>query len=179
MLVEIAASFHIKEVKGSMNTLSLHFGINSALDITTLKIERFIRKMRVGIQSFLAQCTNGQYVVIKLLGNPQGRNVLPNELMGGFISRAAGIPVPKNCFVHVSDEFIARHPNIWFETTDGLSWPPGGIHFGSLQRSYGHFPIRSARQAKFASKLKAQWGILALSPFSSLCRMCKLQILRH
>ena len=30
---------------------------------------------------------------------------------------------------------------------------------------------------KFVSKLKAHPGILALSPFSSPCRMCKLQIL--
>jgi hypothetical protein len=29
----------------------------------------------------------------------------------------------------------------------------------------------------FVSKLKAQPGVLALSPFSSLFRMCKLQIL--
>jgi len=98
----------------------------------TLTANRFIRKMRGGAQSVLLQCTDRQYVVVKMVGNPQGPNVLANEFIGSIVSSAVGLPVANGSFVYLSDEFIDRNSGIWFETPEGRCRPPAGVHFGSL-----------------------------------------------
>ncbi|WP_263367838.1 hypothetical protein [Edaphobacter bradus] len=69
---------------------------------------------------------------MKMVGNPQGPNVLANELIGGLVSRAAGLPVPQGSPVYLSDEFIDQNPGLWFETPEGTRRPEAGLHFGSL-----------------------------------------------
>jgi hypothetical protein len=97
-----------------------------------LTANRFIRKMRGGSQSVLLQCTDSQYVVVKMAGNPQGPNVLANEFIGSTVSTMAGLPVAQGSFVYLSDEFIDRNPDLWFEAPEGRCRPEAGIHFGSL-----------------------------------------------
>jgi hypothetical protein len=67
-----------------------------------------------------------------MFGNPQGPNILANELIGSTVSGATGLPVAKGCLVYLSDEFIDRNPGIWFETPNGNCRPTSGIHFGSM-----------------------------------------------
>lgn len=88
--------------------------------------------MRGGAQSVLLQCTDLQYVIVKMVGNPQGPNVLANEFIGNVVSSAAGLPVPQGSLVYLSDEFIDRNSGMWFESPDGSCRPEAGIHFGSL-----------------------------------------------
>jgi hypothetical protein len=97
-----------------------------------LTANKFIRKMRGGAQSILLRCTDDQYVVVKMAGNPQGPNVLANEFIGSVMSNVAGLPAARGSFVYLSDEFIDRNPAIWFETPEGSCRPEAGIHFGSL-----------------------------------------------
>jgi hypothetical protein len=107
-------------------------GSEALSNSATLTAKKFIRKMRGGAQSVLVQCTDHQYVVVKMVGNPQGPNVLANEFIGSIVSGAAGLPVAKGSFVYLSDEFIDRNSGIWFETPEGNLRPDAGIHFGSL-----------------------------------------------
>lgn len=103
-----------------------------AFDCCVLTANRFIRKMRGGAQSLLMQCTDGQYVIVKMFGNPQGPNILANELIGTAVSSAVGLPVAQGSLVYLSDEFIDQNPALWFETKDGRVRPEAGFHFGSL-----------------------------------------------
>jgi hypothetical protein len=98
---------------------------------SALTANRFIRKMRGGSQSLLMQCTDGQYVIVKMFGNPQGPNVLANEFIGTAVSSAAGLPVTQGRPVYLSNEFIDQNPALWFETENGPRRPEAGLHFGS------------------------------------------------
>lgn len=99
----------------------------------------FIRKMRGGSQSCLVQTADGNFYVVKLLGNPQGSAVLFNEAFGTELMQAVGLPVPQWCPIEISDEFIDCNPGLWFETTTpGHQRPPAGLHFGSRLVIPGH-----------------------------------------
>ena len=97
-----------------------------------LTASKFIRKMKGGGQSLLVQTDEHQFVVVKMVGNPQGPNVLANEVLGGAISSAAGIPVPQGRLIYISEDFIDQNPGAWFETPKGRVRPEPGLHFGSL-----------------------------------------------
>ncbi|WP_188760751.1 hypothetical protein [Edaphobacter acidisoli] len=97
--------------------------------ISTAK--KFIRKMRGGSQAILIQCDDEEYVVVKMLGSPQGANILANEIIGGVIANEAGLPVVPGGCVYLSDDFIDKNPSLWFETPLGRRRPNAGLHFGS------------------------------------------------
>ena len=92
---------------------------------------KFIRKMRGGSQAILVQGDDGEYVVVKMLGSPQGANILANEFIGSAVAFAAGLPVVPGGFVYLSNDFIDKNPGLWFETPLGRRRPDAGIHFGS------------------------------------------------
>jgi hypothetical protein len=66
-----------------------------------------------------------------MTGNPQGPNILANELLGSFIAKSVGLPVSEGKGVYLSDSFIDSHPDLWFELASGRHRPDKGIHFGS------------------------------------------------
>src|SRR5258708_39782165 len=96
-----------------------------------LSAVRCIRKMRGGSEAILVLCDNGHHYVVKMAGNPQGPNVLANELLGSVIANAVGLPVAPGRSVYLSDDFIDGEPEIWFETPTGRRRPVAGLHFGS------------------------------------------------
>src|SRR6185437_4836505 len=92
----------------------------------------FIRRMRGGSQSSLLLCNDGNFYIVKLMGNPQGSTVLFSEALGTELMRVAELSVPMWCPVEISDEFIEKHREIWFQAaTPGRVRPNAGIHFGS------------------------------------------------
>jgi hypothetical protein len=67
-----------------------------------------------------------------MAGNPQGPNVVANEFLGSVIAGAVGLPVAESMAIHMSDHFIDREPDLWFELSSGRKRPDAGLHFGSL-----------------------------------------------
>ena len=97
-----------------------------------LSANKYIRKMKGGSQSILVQCDDNRFYVVKMLGNPQGPNVLANELLGSIIADAVGLPVAEGRLIHISHHFIDSEPDMWFELPYGRKRPEAGLHFGSL-----------------------------------------------
>ncbi len=93
---------------------------------------KFHRKMRGGSQSSLLQTEDGNYYIVKLLGNPQGSSVLFNEAFGSEIMRLIGLEVPDWSPILVSEQFIEETSSLWFEMQgSGYQRPVAGLHFGS------------------------------------------------
>ena len=96
-----------------------------------LSAEKYIRKMNGGSQSILVQANDGRYYVVKMIGNPQGPNILANERLGSFIAKSIGLPTAEGKGIYLSDSFIDSHPDIWFELASGALRPNKGVHYGS------------------------------------------------
>lgn len=93
---------------------------------------KFQRKMRGGSQSSLIQAENGNYYIVKFLGNPQGSGVLLHEVLGSEIMRSIGFETPHWSPIWFSAKFIEENPGLWFETANsGRQRPSVGLHFGS------------------------------------------------
>jgi hypothetical protein len=87
--------------------------------------------MRGGSQSWLIQCNDGKYYIVKMSGNPQGPNVLANELLGSLVVGATGLPVADSSLIYLSDAFIDANSGAWFETGSEKNRPDAGVHYGS------------------------------------------------
>jgi len=51
-------------------------------------------KMRGGSQPALIRCNDGKLYVVKFFNNPQGSNVLANEVLGNELLSALNLPSP-------------------------------------------------------------------------------------
>ena len=109
---------------------------SSAVAATTV-----LRKMRGGSQSVLLRASDGALYVVKMMGNPQGPNVLANEAFGNELARYLGLPVPSWRPISLSDSFLDRNRLCWFESATGLIRPPAGLHFASLALGQGSSAI--------------------------------------
>ena len=97
----------------------------------TVVIERFIRKMCGGSQPILAKASDGSTYVVKFTNNPQGPNVLFNEIAGNELYQACDLPVPAWGPVLVTDSFLDRYPACWIDSDEGELRPEAGLCFGS------------------------------------------------
>jgi hypothetical protein len=97
-----------------------------------LSANKFVRKLSGGSQSNLVQANDSKYYVVKMMGNPQGSNVLANESLGAAVASAVGLPVADNKGIYLSDSFIDSFPDLWFDTPAGRRRPSKGVHLGSL-----------------------------------------------
>jgi hypothetical protein len=91
----------------------------------------FLRKMRGGSQSSLIGASDGNFYVLKLANNPQGRNTLFNEAFGSILSQCLELPVSEWRPIQVSSSFIAMNPDLRFMLAEGIRTPSTGLHFGS------------------------------------------------
>jgi hypothetical protein len=96
-----------------------------------LSAEKYIRKMRGGSQAILVRANDSKYYVVKMMGNPQGPNILANERLGSFIAKSVGLPVTDGKGIYLSDSFIESHPALWFELASERLRPKKGVHYGS------------------------------------------------
>jgi hypothetical protein len=92
---------------------------------------QFVRKMRGGSQPALIRCNDGKLYVVKFFNNPQGPNVLANEVLGNELLNALDLPSPRWRKVFISHNFIKKNTGMFFETHSGYSAIESGFHFGS------------------------------------------------
>lgn len=100
-----------------------------------------LRKMRGGSQSVLLRASDGALYVVKMMGNPQGPNVLANEALGNELASYLGLPVPLWRPICLSDNFLDRNKLCWFESATGPIRPPAGLHFASLALGQDSSPM--------------------------------------
>ncbi|WP_213803506.1 HipA family kinase [Granulicella sp. dw_53] len=117
----------------------------------SLSAVKFVRKMKGGSQSILVQCDDGRFYVVKMIGNPQGANILSNEFLGSAIGAAVGLPVTEGRIIHISNSFLDGEPEAWFESQSGRRRPDAGLHFGSLLVGQ---PFGSERPNEYFSRSK-------------------------
>jgi hypothetical protein len=108
---------------------SAHQSIPSIIDV--VHAVQFVRKMRGGSQPSLIRCNDGKLYVVKFLNNPQGPNVLANEVLGNELLNALNLPSPGWKAVFISSSFLKNNTGMFFETLSGCSAIQSGLHFGS------------------------------------------------
>jgi HipA-like kinase len=92
---------------------------------------RFIRKMRGGAQAHLIEASDGHFYVVKFVNNPQHRRVLINEWLASTFLRYLGLSCPEVAMVRISEEFVARNPDVNLQLGRQSQAPAVGWHFGS------------------------------------------------
>jgi hypothetical protein len=101
------------------------------LDKSTVFVDRYIRKLCGGSQSFLAEASDGFTYVVKFANNPQGPNIPFNESMGSELYRACRLPVPNWKPLFVTNEFLERNPACWLAMPTGRLVPNQGWCFAA------------------------------------------------
>lgn len=99
--------------------------------LLTIEATKVIRSLRGGAQSLLVECNDQRYYILKMASNPQGPNILANELIGTTLARSVGLPVAEPACISLSQNFLDRNPTIYLEGTKGKYRPDVGVHFGS------------------------------------------------
>lgn len=94
-------------------------------------VTHYVRNMRGGSQSILAQAGDGLLYVVKFNNNLQGANLPFNESMGNELHGAVGLPCPAWTPLMVTDAFIDRNKDCWMQTPEGARRPDAGLCFGS------------------------------------------------
>jgi hypothetical protein len=90
-----------------------------------------IRRMRGGAQSHLMRADDGGYYIVKFQNNPQHVRVLANELLGGRIAEALGLPVARPEVIEVTQELIEDTPELHIQKSLGREACRSGLQFGS------------------------------------------------
>ena len=111
---------------------------------------RFVRKMRGGTQAHLLETDDGDFYVVKFLGNPQGKRILVNEWLASHILQHLGVATPAVSPVQISAEFLKASPDVFIQLAHRKLSVAPGTHFGS--RFPGH-PDRVAVYDLFPSAL--------------------------
>ena len=96
-----------------------------------LRAVEHICRMRGGSQPHLMRCSDGNYYVVKLQGNPQGTRTLVNEFLGTRLAGRLGLPIAINHVVVVPEELIRYSEGMVFELPRGSTPCKGGLCFGS------------------------------------------------
>jgi len=81
-----------------------------------------------GSQSSLVSCNDGKLYILKMRENPQGNNVLANEILGAHLLRGFGISSPNVNLISVTEEQCS---SFIFELQSKERKPRPGVHFGS------------------------------------------------
>ena len=92
---------------------------------------RAVRKMRGGAQSWLLEADDGHWYVVKFRNNPQHSRILVNELVASTLLGYLKIAAPEAALVHVSDDFLAKHPEVHLSLGTRRVAVEPGWHFGS------------------------------------------------
>jgi hypothetical protein len=90
-----------------------------------------IRKLRGGAQSHLLAAEDGELYVVKFTNNPQHRRILINEWLANAFLRYLQIHVPQTALIEVSEQFLAKNPDVYFSVGSRRERIVPGVHFGS------------------------------------------------
>jgi hypothetical protein len=96
-----------------------------------ISARRMVRKMRGGAQAHLLEASDGNFYVVKFLGNPQHRRVLTNEMIAGTILKYLQISSPENMLVEVTRDFLRENPDVYLTAGPRRVEVEPGWHFGS------------------------------------------------
>src|SRR3954447_14247933 len=95
-------------------------------------IERIVRRMKGGSQSYLVQGMDRQFYVAKFAANPQGTRTLINEWIATRILKGLGITTPDQAVLRLKDstKYMGATPTFRIGSRDvPIS---SGLHLGSL-----------------------------------------------
>ena len=92
---------------------------------------RLIRKMRGGAQAHLLAADDGHCYVTKFSDNPQHRRILVNEWLAHTLLRYLQIPSPEVAVIQVSNEFLAKEQEVYYQMGARRQPVQPGWHFGS------------------------------------------------
>lgn len=98
---------------------------------TSVTATRFVRALNGGSQPMLVDASDGRQYVVKFANNPQGQNVLCNEVLGAELYRALGLPAPEWRPVLITQNFLLRNPNCRMTASGSRIQPEAGLCFGS------------------------------------------------
>lgn len=91
----------------------------------------FVSKLHGASQPSIIMTTGAELWVVKF-GNFGGPSALLNEVVGTELMALLGLPVPVWTPVRITDEFIDRNPEVWFQGSGVTRFrPEPGLHFGS------------------------------------------------
>jgi hypothetical protein len=76
-------------------------------------------------------CDDKKLYVVKMHPNPQGNNVLANEVLGSFILSGLGLLVPTWRPLTINLKALPLFPELAMATNRGTRFPACGVHFGS------------------------------------------------
>jgi hypothetical protein len=99
-----------------------------------------IRRMRGGTQSHLMRCSDCNCYVVKFPNNPQGIDILSNELLGGRIAQLLGLSVAPGAIVYIDPELVLLSEEMYMERNLQRDPCQAGLCFGSryaTDPSYG------------------------------------------
>ncbi|HTV04220.1 MAG TPA: HipA family kinase [Acidobacteriaceae bacterium] len=109
---------------------------------------RFLYKLGGSSQPCIIEGSDDRFYVVKFYRH-SGERSLMNEVVGHALIRRLGLPCPDWTPIKVSNDFIDRHPGVWFFSENAPSKPCAGFHFASRlidapgeQRTYQMIPHR-------------------------------------
>src|SRR5271170_4097717 len=92
----------------------------------------YIGRTHGGSQAKLVRCSDSAYYVTKFRNNPQGPEILANELLGTLIAREIGLPVPEPAIVDVHPQLVRDTEELVIEYRHRSVPCDSGLCFGSL-----------------------------------------------
>jgi len=90
-----------------------------------------IRKMRGGAQAHLLETEDGDFYVVKFLGNPQHRRILVNEWIAAVVLRYLQISSPQVALIEITTSFLEENPDVCLQLGQRKLTVEPGWHFGS------------------------------------------------
>jgi len=93
-------------------------------------IDRVVRRMRGGSQSFTVVGDDGQFYVAKFQKNPQGTRTLVNEWIGGNLLRRLGVTTPTLRILRLPEHL--ESDDLFFSIGNHRRQITSGLHLGSL-----------------------------------------------
>ena len=95
-----------------------------------VRIERLIRRMRGGSQSYLVQGHDGRFYIAKFTGNPQGNRTLINECITARLLAQLGVSTPH--LVALAYDGSSLNDRALFRIGTREIPVDSGLHLGSL-----------------------------------------------
>jgi HipA-like kinase len=97
-------------------------------------LTKFVRTLHGGSQPHLMMADDGNYCIVKFQGNPQGTNVLVNEMLAAKLLEWLGLSAAATTVVELQPPL---NEELYFETPSGRQPILPGLHFG-VEARYEH-----------------------------------------
>ena len=88
---------------------------------------RPIRKLRGGAQSYLVECDDGRFYIVKFRNNPQHRRILVNEWIASVFLKYLQISCPQTAIVNLSEPFLEANPDVHIQLGNSRIQPGAGV----------------------------------------------------